>query len=230
MASLTTRLIPGKKRAPQLLADSTLLRSAFDRLGQSMLSPALAPRLEFRQSLRAELVALAALQASAARPPTRPPKRRKPRSGFRLAALGIGISAAGGGFALAANRANAPELPQLTTTHSAAASPREQIAAPVSPAATQSAVTGTVVPVAVNGRPTGKPSALPTPSAALLSAAVPVTRSPTAAVATTAISTALSAPTITPTPPVIALPTARASRPRTGAWADWHILLPTGLP
>jgi hypothetical protein len=118
MASVQTRLMPGKKRAPQLLADSTLMRCALDRLGQSMLAPAMAPRPEFRQSLRAELVARAALPVAAVRPSARPSKV-KSRSGFRLAALGIGISAAGGGFALAANRVGPPEPLQAPATQSA---------------------------------------------------------------------------------------------------------------
>jgi hypothetical protein len=120
MASVTTRLIPGKKRAPQLLADSAPMRCALSRLGQSMLSSATAPRLEFRQSLRRELVAQAAIQARVLRPPQRPPKARKPKGGFRLAALGIGLSAAGGGFALAANRMTTPEFPVAPAPHSAA--------------------------------------------------------------------------------------------------------------
>jgi hypothetical protein len=118
MASVQTRLMPGKKRAPQLLADSTLMRCALDRLGQSMLAPTMAPRPEFRQSLRAELVAQAALPVAAVRPSVRPSKV-KSRGGFRLAALGIGISAAGGGFALAANRVSPPEPLQAPATQSA---------------------------------------------------------------------------------------------------------------
>jgi hypothetical protein len=85
-----------------------------------MLSPATAPRLEFRQSLRSQLVAQATIQARVLRPPQRPPKARKPRGGFRLAALGIGLSAAGGGFALAANRMTTPEFPVAPVPHSAA--------------------------------------------------------------------------------------------------------------
>ena len=119
MASVQTRLMPGKKRAPQLLADSTLMRCAFDRLGQSMLAPAMAPRPEFRQSLRAELVARAALPAAAVLPAGRPTKVKKSHGSFRLAALGIGISAAGGGLALAANRVSPPEPLQAPATQSA---------------------------------------------------------------------------------------------------------------
>jgi hypothetical protein len=133
MASVKTRLIPGKKRAPQLLADSTLMRCALDRLAQSMLSPVTAPRLDFRQTLRAELVAQAALRAAAVRTPGRAHKIKKPKGGFRLAALGIGISAAGGGFALAANRVATPELPQAPATQTAAPSVHRAAASPSIP-------------------------------------------------------------------------------------------------
>jgi hypothetical protein len=141
MASLTTRLIPGKKRAPQLLADSAPVRCALSRLGQSMLSPATAPRLEFRQALRGELLTQAAIQARVLRPPRRPPKVRKPSGGFRLAALGLGLSAAGGGFALAANRTTPPELPVTPAPHSAAPGLHQ-----VPPVSAPAAATGTGQP------------------------------------------------------------------------------------
>jgi hypothetical protein len=151
MASVKTRLIPGKKRAPQLLADSTLMRCAFDRLAQSMLSPATAPSLDFRQSLRTELVAQAVLRAAAVRPPVRGPKARKPKGGFRLAALGIGISAAGGGFALAANRVSPPELPQAPAVHTAA--PGLHSGAVTPSTAGYSQAPGVVAPRATAGLP-----------------------------------------------------------------------------
>ena len=153
MASLATRLIPGNKRAPQLLADSTLMRCALDRLGQSMLSPAMAPRLEFRQSLRAELVTQAALQAAALRPPSRPPKVRKSKGGFRLAALGIGISAAGGGLALAAHQVSTP-APQAPPTHTAAPSVHDRPTSLSSPAAVNRAP-GVPLPGATAARAAG---------------------------------------------------------------------------
>jgi hypothetical protein len=203
MASLTTRLIPGKKRAPQLLADSAPVRCALSRLGQAMLSPATAPRLEFRQALRGELVAQAAIQARVLRPPRRPPKVRKPSGGFRLAALGIGLSAAGGGFALAANRTTPPELPTAPAPHSAAAGLHQ--AAPVTaPAAalTGEARRGTGPSVATSPHSGGSPSphpamttteAPPKPSAGLAGASLPAVPASAPTATVTAAAHSLSA-------------------------------------
>ena len=234
MASLKTRLKPGKKRAPQLLADSTLMRCALDRLGQSMLSPATAPRLEFRQSLRAELVGLATVQAQSVRLPGRPPKVRKPKAGFRLAALGLGISAAGGGFALAANRAHLPELPSLPAHHSAGASPHARFGSPTPPvggyavlpdqrvaATSLGAVPSSTPasPLAVNQAPAGlsTPAVNPSPSAQV---SVPSTALP-------------AAPTPLPTLPVavaVSPPPADPLLAPLGSSSGWPHLLPTFLP
>jgi hypothetical protein len=240
MASLTTRLKPGKKRAPQLLADSTLMRCALDRLGQSMLSPATAPRVEFRQSLRAELVALAAVQASAVRPLRRPPKVRKPKGGFRLAALGLGITAAGGGFALAANRVSTPEVPQLPVTHSTA-----RVVHPSSRAASSTVHVRPVVP-ARTPFPTPRVASRDSSAAAKVapSPATRVSNPPRPTAYAPAPSTAISSAAMTvaggissgaagtslPTAPAGFVPHANPFKPRAGVHWTWPSPFPGQLP
>jgi hypothetical protein len=241
MASLTTRLMPGKKRAPQLLADSTLMRCALDRLGQSMLSPAMAPRLEFRQSLRTELVAQAALRAAAVRPPSRPPKVRKSKGGFRLAALGIGISAAGGGLALAANQVSTPAPPQAPVTHAAAPSVHD--GPTTSPStATVNRAPGVPLPRATAtdaqgsaGRASSsapKASTLRTVSG-LSQPSLPATDTPLPGVTTEAIAGAVGTPVADPAPTLpstSALPDMSFLFSRAGAHWTWPTPPPSDLP
>jgi hypothetical protein len=229
------------------------MRCALDRLGQSMFSTVTAPRLEFRQALRAELVAQAALQAAAIRAPRRPPKVRKPKGGFRLAALGIGISAAGGSFALAATSVDTPELPQPPATRSTAAGVDHQhpsAATRVSglaPGRTEDALLASPRPsagVAPLAR-TGAPTSVGAPAAVVSAVPAPVKGSPLAsahAVPSTSISAAsvaipdpLRSPQALPAAPVASVapsgqPAGNPFRPRAGAHWTWPSLPMRQLP
>jgi hypothetical protein len=130
-----------------------------DLLADADRYPRLAPRADFRRTLRERLVAEAAiLAAKRAQPAEKAPRKRRPRGGgFRLAAFGAGLSLAGGGVALAAHSlvSRAPVAASHTVTH-----PR-----PGTPAAAHNQ--GSAAPLATGGQPAGtNAAALPAPQAA----------------------------------------------------------------
>ncbi len=183
-SSNKTRLIRKKRGDPQLLADGAPMRTAFRHLAQSLSSASLTPREEFRVSLRQQLITEAS-RLAANRPP---PKRDKPRrrgNGVRLAAFGIGLSAAGGGIAFAADHINSPNPPPHTAT-ARVVTPKAGSARtgpPHIPAPTSAGLpaAGTPLPGAVtasspppSGKPSPKPAAKP-PAGVRTSTPLPAT-------------------------------------------------------